>query len=222
MKKILVFTFTLLLFNSFTLDANAALVHVSKEGEITWNVLGAISFRPNNNSYLASSELVLENNSGEVSVNDINVSSLKGDIVEFEKEVAAERVSIVAEEDKFLIRQRGISAETNYPIKISEEEENIVLSTDTGERYLAVLPYEALLQVVRANYIKDIGEDGKIYIVEREEGELAYKIVGEKRFSIFKFVDVPVEINTYVSALTGNILEVDQPAWSRVLNFLLV
>lgn len=222
MKKILVLTFTLILLHSFTLTTHAALVNVSKENEITWNVLGAISFRNTNNNYLASSEVVLENKSGEVSINDVDISNLEGDIVEFEKEVVPERVKILAENDKFLIQQRGISAETNYPIKISEEEENIVLSTETGERYLAVLPYEALLQVVRANYIKDIGEDGKIFIVEREEGELAYKIVGEKKFSIFKFVDVPVEINTYVSALTGNILEVDQPTWSRILNFLLV
>jgi len=203
--------------------ANAALISVDQEGEFTWNVLGAISFRQANNSYIASNEIVLENNSGIVLLNDLDISSIENDeIVEFEKEVASEKVLILAEEDKFLIRQRGVSAETDFPIKISESEDNIVLSTKTGERFLVVLPYEAMLQVVRANYIKDIGEDGKIFIVENEEGELAYKIVGTKNFSIFKFLDVPVEVNTYVSVLTGNILEVDQPVWSRALNFLLI
>lgn len=202
--------------------ANAALITVSQENQITWNVLGAISFQNANNSYLASSEIVLENNKGAVSLNDVDLANIDEEIIEFEKAVASEKVSILAEDDKFLIRQRGVSAETDFPIKISEAEDNIVLETATGERFLVILPYEALLQAVRSNYIRDIGDEGKIYIVESEEGELAYKIVGEKNYSIFKFVDVPVEVNAYISALTGNVLEIDQPAWSRVLNFLLI
>ena len=220
MKRIFVFaSFLVFLFSAGT--ANASLITVHQDGKMSWNVLGAIAFSGNNAQYINSKEIVLRNNDGKVSLNDIDISNYQDNIVEFKKEIEPERVSIVASGENFLIMQRGVAAETTFPIKISEKDENLILKTETGDRYIAVLPYEALMQAVRSDYIEEINSDGKIEIIENDEGEIAYKISGEKKYSIFKFFDLPANVDTYVSALTGNILKVDQPVWSRVLGFLL-
>lgn len=222
MKKLFITALALVLFHSSALNTHAALINVSKQNEITWNVLGAISFRDAKNNYIATSEIVLENIEGEVFLNEMDISNVKDEIIQFEKEVEPERVSIQAEGDNFLIIQRGVSAETSFPIKISESDDNIMLQTETGDRFIVILPYEALLQAIRSDNIEDINARGKIEIIESDEGEIAYKIVGTKKYSVFSFFDVGAEVNTYVSALTGNVIKVDQPIWSRVLQFLIV
>lgn len=232
MRKAVPVFVSLLIFFASASPAHAALITVTKSGDMHWDVLGAISIKQIASSDVgnAVSELLLKNDGQDVSMNvdsngsnkTVDLNNYDKEIVEIEKNTAPEKVTILASGNNFLIRQRGIDAKTSYPIKISKGNNDITLETSSGERYLTVLPHEAVLQIVRANIIKDINRDGEIQIVELPEGELAYKIDGEKQFSIFKFFNVPVKISAYVSALTGNVLEVDQPTWSRILNFLLV
>lgn len=157
-----------------------------------------------------------------VDENEMDLSGYEDDIVEIEEVDVPKRISIKATDSGFAISQRGVVAETVFPITINTPEKKISVSTASGMRYLAVMPYDAVMQIVRSNIISDLGEDGRIELIEGDEGEVLYKVSGEKNIDLLKFVSLPVEVEVQVSALSGKVLKVEQPIWFSLLNVLLV
>jgi len=213
----------------FPKNTQAAIVSVDLDQEINLNVLGITNLALKTvsskieevNLYEDNGKIVMNVGNGD-RTSEMDLSGYEEEIIEIEKAREPERVSILADGSGFLIRQRGISAKTVYPLKFKSKEEEITVETESGERFVAVLPYEAVTQIIRSNIISDMEEGGRVELVEREEGELAYKINGKKEISLFRFLNIPVDVSAYVSALTGKVLEIEEPVWSRVLSFFAV
>lgn len=222
-----------LLFLSAT-PAHAALF--TKDGnDLTKNVLGAADATNALQAVVTSVESVVSNiqlgiTDGKLTLSydesphsqDLSLENFDGDIIEITQPKEADSVMVLAAKDSFEIRQRGIKVLTQYPIEVNNSLDNLTLTTESGKRYLAVLPYDAVTPLIRTKLIDEIPTSGEIELIELTEGELTYKIRGEKNHNLFDLVTLHADISVDVSALSGDVLSVDQPTWSRILTFLKV
>jgi len=242
MKSVLAIFIVIVLFFGFSVKpANAALLNFTKNGELYWNVLGlentvesaynsALEVQKIAN-HLVSGEpipVVLSNENGHVLLSygkspekPVDITGYDSEIVEIEGDNSARTVSIAATDNGFIIQQKGIIAETQYPITIDSPRNRLSLNTDTGNRLLSVLPFDAVNQIIRTNIISSVLE-AKITLVEKEEGEVAYVVQGEKQIILLNIIALQVPVNVEVSALTGSVIKIDQPLWYSALDFLLV
>jgi len=234
--------FTFLLIARSPKEAQAAsLLTVDKEGALTWSVLSSEddfslsipapssmevkSVASNSGSNLSTISLTkledkisMEVSSGSETRN-LELSNWEEDLVELEERPEVKNIKIGIVEDKFSIRQKRITALTDFPLTIDSESAKLTLATSTGDKYLSILPLDAVETLMKSKLMTNV-KDNRIEIVE-EESDLQYKIAGEKVFNLFDLYNYPVEVTSHVSASTGEILSVDGPTWFKVINFLM-
>ena len=233
----LVLLFTLLFFVSSATPLQAAMVHINKNGTYYLNVLAeetsvisvknvSVTTIVNTLSPDPETKIALSKKEGQtfltVDKNTMDVSGYSDDIVEVEQYNEPERIAIKATNDGFAIEQRGITAKTVFPISINSPSKKISVETPTGVKFLSIMPYEAVAQIIRSNIIDDLGESGEVQLVEGEEGEVLYIVKGIQELNLLRFLSIPVDVVAEVSAVSGRVLKVDQPLWYSILGIILV
>lgn len=214
-------------------SAYAALLTFTDDGEVYWNVLGVeddstLEVKKVADQLVAGSpsSVSLSNNGDSVYLSygpdgkKVDVTDYKDNIVELE-EKGSRKLGIKATEDGFSLSEQGVIAETSFPIKVNSPENKLAVSTSTGERFLGMLPYDAVAQLIRTKIISSVKGE-KISLVENQEGEVAYVVEGEKQIALFNIINIKVPIRVEISAISGTVLEVKEPLWYSVVDFLLV
>ena len=105
-------------------------------------------------------------------------------------------------------------------VNIDPYENQLSLTTRTGKKYLKVLPFDAAQSILRTRLINNINSE-PFKIVEGEKG-LSYVINGNKVISVLNVYDIEIPITARVSALTGEVIAIDEPSWLKPLSFLFV
>jgi len=246
MVRLRVVLFALVL-SSFVLikpsSAHAALLVVDKDGNIVWNVLASedqnilpipkdqtieVKNVLANGSTPQDAQITLNRDGGRVSLDitsnqgtsQTDVTGYNKDLIEIEAKEDAKRIKIANDGDKFSISQKDITASTVLPIQINSKLNQLLVTTPAGSQLIAVLPYDALAGVLRANVINDFSTAGKMEIIAGGSGELQYSIEGLKKLNILNLFELPVKITTFVSPTTGEIIKTDEPVYARLLGFL--
>jgi len=230
--------FILLLSSS---NANASLLVVKKNGEVTWNVLSEedTALGIPTHSYLevkkagevtpsSTSVITLSKKNDKISLfvdsgnekRELDVTNWQEDLLEIEERAEVQKLKINLNEGKFSLEQKGIIAVTDYPLTIDSKSAELSLVTPSGERFVSIFPLEAVEAVLRTKLITK-AVNPKIEIVEKER-ELQYIISGEKVFNILGIYEYSIPITSYISASTGEILSVDSPTWFKYVKFLFV
>lgn len=235
MRKLLSFFFaSFFLLTFFAKEAEASLLTVEKDGQLVINVLASETNslavpKPSSLAVTSAADeqnpknlISLAKDGGEVSLKigkdkTFDVTSWKEDLVLIEERQDAKEISISLKDGFFVISQEGISAATEYSINVDPEENRLSLDTPTGEKYLAILPYEALESALRSRVISR-AEDKHLQITE-ENKDLAYTINGEKSFNLFNVYNLVMPIEAKVSASTGEVLSTNEPVWLKLLGF---
>lgn len=228
------------LFLFFPTNVDAALVHINKDGGVVVNVLGAEATDalgiPKKESLQIKqiadtnasgfSQVSLAQVNGKISLSvatpegqkSMDVTGYKSSLVEIEERNQANKVQIGLLDGKFSVSENGVTAVTDFPINVDPKNAAITVSAPSGIRYLAVLPFEAYQNLVKARIISTIGDE-KLTISEGDKGELSYVIPGQKMINVFNLFSYPVDVKTTVSASTGEVLSIDEPIWLKVLGF---
>jgi hypothetical protein len=245
MRKLLfLFSFLVCLF-AFSSEVEAtSLISINKEGEVIFNVLSSkdeialgipkrellevreiaagSSASFNSRISLTKQEdkllLKVKTNEGE---KDLDVTNWEEDIVEIEERGEVKKVIIGLVGDKFKLEQEGVIVLTDYPINIDPTKNELSVLTPSGSRFISVLPIEAVESLLRARAMNRFKVDKKVQLTESERGELIYVIEGERVINVFNLLTYSVPIRAKVSALTGEIIFIEQPLWLKVLGFLL-
>jgi len=222
-----------------SVPVKAEILTLKKDGEIIINVLsyqdifGVVKNESleikdvlNSENSEIKEKILLAKENGEYKLNilsnegskELNVTNIKGDLIEIEERPSVRNLKIGLKEGNFYLEEAGIVAVTNFPINIDSKNAEISVKTDSGEHFIAVSPVEAYQYVLRAKNISKLtGED--IVITERNLGEITYEIPGEKTLNFFGLVNYDVPVKVSVSTLTGEITNLDTEVWMRVLNF---
>lgn len=241
MKRIFVSAFLILLIGLlFPPSVSAKLLSIKNDGELVWSVLSSgtdvdleipkalyIEVKEAAKSKPAKDAKILLRKDGEkisMVVNadeyekEIDVTNWEDSIVEIEERPELQRVSINVVDGRFAIKQKGVVAFTEYPISIDSKTAKLSVTTESGDRLVSILPYNAVESLVRTRIITRIAEGG-IDLIE-EERELTYKVNGEKLLNLFNIYEHPVQMSIAVSASTGEIVNIEAPVWYKAVSFL--
>jgi len=241
MKKIIL-SFIFLFFFVFASSAKAdTLLVIGNQGEIIWNVLSStdsISLKMPEREYLditgiavgetgEDTKITLAKEGENINLNiasdegdkNLDVTNWQDDLIEIEERGETKKLAIRIKDGKFNIEQEGMMVSTDYPINIDPQKNEISVETPSGTRFLSILPIEAAEAILRAKVMTRLTSE-QSSLVEGERGELVYEMSGEKVLNLFNLVDYPVEVKTKVSALTGEIVNIDQPTWLKIISFL--
>lgn len=128
-------------------------------------------------------------------------------------------VEIEADGNVLKISSKGIAAETNFPLSIDKNTGQLVVQTGNGPKVIRILPHQAS-QITLAAGVQNQIED--IEITENTTPSSAdtieFKIKGVKLGSLLGFIPVNSSVETKIGAQTGNINQVTEPLWLRLLS----
>jgi hypothetical protein len=241
-KKFLVtINLTLLFFILGSSVVEASILSVDKDGEITWKVLSkedSVGLDVPTHSYIEvkkvgddafdpKSSIELSRRGDKISLfvlkdnekRQIDIANPNGDLIEIEERAEIQKINIGIKDDKFSLQQRGFSALTEFPIKIDPATAKLTVETKSGDRFLSILPYQAVEGVLRSRLISRI-DDNRLEIIE-EERELQYSFSGEKVFNIFDLFEYSIPVSLRVSASTGETISIEGPVWYKIVGFFL-
>lgn len=215
--------------------ANAqALVTVKADGTVQKNVLGeetdATSSAVKNitsavlsrvaeiiiSKVDAKVEVALNSESGQTTS---LFDSSNAPVLEIENEIASRRILIKKIDSGFGIQEQGVTALTDFDVKVDPKLKNISLETTSGTRTLNVLPSDALETVIRAHII-DFVPDGNLKVSETADGELIYTLNGTRTVNLFNITKIKVPVSSIVSATSGMVESTNEPQLLKIFGFL--
>jgi hypothetical protein len=244
MKKIAVFVLFIASYFLLPGSTKASLVRVGESGDVIVKVLSSedsIALEIPQSDYLEvkniakeipdpESKISLVKDNGEIMLKvatksgekSLDVTNYEDEVIEIEERPQTKKVAISITDNKFIIKQGGVSAVTDYEINIDPASARLTLATKSGLKFLSILPRQAVETMLRSKLVSRLNRQDRFEITEEEGGELAYVVSGEKTFNVFQLFEYAVPVVARVSASTGEILEIEQPQWLNKLNFLFV
>ena len=219
----------------------AALAVIDKEGNVVVNVLSEEDSFDTSGSTLkvvggtpevkyTNANIALTKDKDKLSMSvlsssggkDFDITNYKDSVLEIEERPAVEKISIAIANGSFVISQGNINAQTDYQIQVDPKRGKLALETPTGYKFLSVLPKQAASLLLRSKLASNILPENTVYILEDDKGNLYYDLTAEKVIPIFNVYNYQFNVRAKVSATTGEIISVDEPAWYRLFNFLFV
>ena len=241
MKKVLSLLLSSILLFITSSTVSASLLTINKDGGITWKVLSEqdsvvleipthsyIEVKKTTDDQVGKPSLVsLARVDGKVSLvvsskdeeRELDVSSAQGELVEIEERAETQKLSIGLNGNEFTLKQKGATARTRFPITIDTKKAKLLVTTESGDHFLAVLPHQAVQTILRTKLLSQISRE-KIEIIE-EERELQYLVFGEKVIDIYGLFQYSIPVSTKLSASTGEIMSIEAPIWYKAVAFLL-
>jgi hypothetical protein len=240
-KANIIFFIVVLLLISSSSTTKASLLVIEESGKVTWKVLSeqdSVNLEIPTHSYIEVKKagdsqpnenalVELSKTNGKVNLivvtgdekRQVEIGSTNGDLIEIEERPEIQKVNIGVKDGKFSLYQKGISALTDFPIKIDPETAKLTIATESGERFLSILPFQAVQGVLRSKLITRV-DGNKLDIIEQER-ELQYSFSGQKVFNIFNLFEYSVPVSLKVSASTGETVSIEGPVWYKVIGFFL-
>lgn len=242
--KLLIIGLFLIFYFLLAGSVKASLVNVGQEGDVIVKVLSSedsIALEIPQSDYLEvkniakeipdpESKISLDKNEGEIMLKvatksgekSLDVTNYEDEVIEIEERPQTKKVAISIVDNKFVIKQGGVSAITDYEINIDPASARLTLVTKSGLKFLSILPRQAVETMLRSKLVNRLNRQDRFEITEEKGGELAYVVSGEKTFNVFELFEYAIPVVARVSASTGEILEIEQPEWLNSLNFLFV
>lgn len=146
------------------------------------------------------------------------ISLARVDTVTSYQDKSGNTLDVVKTPSGLAVSQGSVLAHTNYEIEIEPKTKAITLKTPTGIRYLNLLPADVYDLLIRSSVISELRQ---IEIVENAKGELLYVATGTKTFDLIKRFPLNAEVEAYVSATEGKLVNTKMPLWAELASFAL-
>lgn len=226
-----------------TSEASAAVVTIGKTGEVTINVLSAETDtdEPSGTESLEISKSSVDIGEADMPISlfrkdgkyflnvvgidgekNFDVSEYKDKILEIEERPSVKKIGISLSGNQFVIEQTGIKARTSYQINVEPQRSRITILTPSGFKFLTMLPKDAVDILLKSKSITSLLSDRTVEIMEDADGNLYYQVSGVKQVGIKNVYMHDVPVNAKISAINGQIMEIDQPIWLKILSLLTV
>jgi len=126
------------------------------------------------------------------------------------------KIKVKRVNNRFVIREREIEAETNFPLSVNPETRELTVTTPAGERVVTILPEQAVSNML-ANNVFDRQENVNIVF---EDETVIYRISGARDERLFGLFRIVLPTTAVVSADTGQLIAQEQPFLFRFLDLL--
>ncbi len=161
----------------------------------------------------------------------VKVKRLDGTQIELSEDALVKMSQILQNENlpqikrisgnNYAIIKNDIQAVTTFPLSIDLTNNTITVTTEGGERVIAITPDQAIQMVKNkklANTITD--QDGSQMQLVSLNGDPVFLIKGSSAKRVFNLFNAPINKTIYVSAETGIVVKVDETAVSQVFDAL--
>lgn len=145
--------------------------------------------------------------------------------LELEKSVAddlsEEGIELGEDDDVHTIASHGKKTRTHFPISVDPVTHQLIVTTPSGTKTLSVLPdtaFNNLFEIGIINENDDLASDDT-ELVEKDD-TVVYKISGEKTHKFLGLFSINLPRSAYVSAESGEPLEIEQSLFSRFIDVL--
>ncbi|KKU46755.1 MAG: hypothetical protein UX64_C0002G0011 [Microgenomates group bacterium GW2011_GWC2_46_7] len=155
----------------------------------------------------------------EVKNGTVNSIEEDEDEIEFEDESENEELEISTEEERHTVRFNGVAASTNFPLSIDVATNELMVATKDGPKIVAVLPDQAILNLLDTGIVDQIGE-GEELELQVQNGEPVYQIAGSKLYRLLAFIPITQSVIAVVSAETGEVVATQQSVVANIVDFL--
>ncbi|MDO8452668.1 MAG: hypothetical protein Q7S79_02855 [bacterium] len=158
------------------------------------------------------------------------------EIFKIEERAGKEQIKVRAAGEEFLVLRDKIGATTNFPLSVNLATNELTVTTPAGEKVVAVLPDQAVRNMLAANVIDQVRGIPFTQDVEKiatqagttlqdvvrltttREGILVYEIPGVSNQRLLGFFNVPIARTAVVSTETGEALAVRESLLTRVVD----
>jgi hypothetical protein len=129
----------------------------------------------------------------------------------------------------FIIQRDNVGAVTEFPILIDLATNTLSINTPAGERHVAVLPDQAIENLLAANIINNLIKTQALNASEIEnieqvitlganQGELVYQIQGISNQKLLGLLPVLIEKTVEISAESGQVMSEQEALLDRILD----
>lgn len=193
-----------------------ALATITPTHQIVWSVLGDSTFEVKKVAYASTGQISLKADGGKVYMNNSDVSGWNGNLVEIDERPQVKHLTVSSQGDTFIIEQEGVKATTSLPLSIDPAKDKFSITTGNGNIFVLVAPFEAVESAKRSRFLTDY----KTVKIEEKDGDLVYKIEGDKSLNVFNIFDYKIPVTVDVSPSTGNIVSIEGSQVFKIFGFL--
>jgi len=126
------------------------------------------------------------------------------------------KIKVKRVDNRFVITEREIEAETNFPLSVNPETRELTVTTPAGEKVVTILPDQAVSNML-ANNVFDRQENVNIVF---EDETVIYRISGARDERLFGLFRITLPSTAIVSADTGQLIAQEQAFLFRFLDLL--
>lgn len=166
--------------------------------------------------------------------NEVENEDEQEEIENAENELEDEDIKIATLSGKLVLTKNKVAASTTFPLFVNPETKQLTVITPAGEKVVAVLPDQAVKNMLAANVISRLSQTG--LASGAISGELSsvqdiinlgirndfpvYEISGVKEFKLFGFIPVSSSRTAVVSAETGVLITTEQSLLTNIFDLL--
>lgn len=131
------------------------------------------------------------------------------------------KIKIRNGKNKFEFQQEGtkVSVESNFPLSVNPTTRELTVNTPAGSKTVAVLPQQAVTNMLSEGVVSTTSG---VLLKTEANGNLNYEINGVKNEKLLGVFGITIPKDLVISAQTGQVLEVNQSVFSKILDFLSV
>lgn len=144
-----------------------------------------------------------------------------------ETELEEDDIRIATAPGQIALVNKRVGALSNFPLSVDSTTRELTVTTPAGSKVVAVLPQQAIDNML-ASKVMDfvVGEkvDNELASIpnlvklEEKGGVLVYKIKGTKTNKLLGFIPIKTQVEAFVSAENGQVVETTQSLLGKILN----
>ena len=173
----------------------------------------------------------VENDEGdEVELEDDELEEVEDEI---DDELEDEGIEISTDSGRPMVIKNQVAASTEFPLSIDVGTNQLIITTQDGQKVVTVLPDQAVQYLLATGIINSVnltqesdipttsmGPVESIVQLKVRNNEPVYEIEGIKMFRLFAFIPVSQPVKAIVSAQTGDLVTKQQSFLTNVIDLL--
>lgn len=172
----------------------------------------------------------VENEQGEeLELEDEEIDEIKNEVGE---ELEDDGLKIATAGGRLAVIKNRFAASSNFPLSINPKTNELVITTPAGQKIVAILPDQAVQNMLAANVISRLGPQAIVDAALQNQIASAsaivqlgirnnlpvYEIPGIRDFKLLGFIPVSVPVTAVVSAENGELVNTEQPLITTIVD----
>ncbi|TSC85788.1 MAG: Uncharacterized protein G01um10147_1064 [Microgenomates group bacterium Gr01-1014_7] len=138
-----------------------------------------------------------------------------------------EEIKVATAPGQIALVNKKVGALLNFPLSVNPTTRQLTVTTPAGSKVVAVLPEKAINNMLAAHIMDDVISEKvnnslasvpELVRLEIKNGILGYQVKGTKTHKLLGVIPLKTDVETFISAENGQVVETSQSLLGRILN----